>query len=103
MTPSLSISLNGEGEEQCFICAPDIDVISNGSAADTLDSFQVSNFGNPDTQEFYIQNVGDEPLTISQILLRNDSLPFSTPSAEALEPTAWLATIQTERSPRMTA
>ena len=79
VTPSLSINLNGEGEEQCFICAPDIDVISNGSAADTLDSFQVSNFGNPDTQEFYIQNVGDEPLTISQILLRNDSLPFATP------------------------
>ena len=79
LTPSLSIELNGSGEEQCYICAPDIDVISNGSAADTLDSFQVSNFGNPDTQEFYIQNVGDEPLSISQILLRNDNLPFGTP------------------------
>lgn len=79
VTPSLSLNLSGAGEEQCYICAPDIDVISNGSAPDTFDAFQVTNFSNPDTQEFYIQNVGDEPLTISQILLRNDSLPFSTP------------------------
>jgi hypothetical protein len=77
VTPSLSLSLSGTGEEQCFICAPDIDVISNGSAPDTFDVFAVSNFSNPDTQEFYVQNVGDEPLTITNILLRNDNSPSS--------------------------
>jgi hypothetical protein len=70
ITPSLTVSLAGEGS--CSDCVPQIYVFHNGSSNNALNSFQVLG-GFPATETLQIQNNGTEPLVISSIDLLDDN------------------------------
>lgn len=72
-TSSIDISLSGEGT--CATCAPNISVVTGGTAADTMDQFDWLSF--PNTHSFMIQNNGDEPLLVTDIILTNDTAPYN--------------------------
>jgi hypothetical protein len=74
-TPSLTIPLEGEGVDLCDICAPVIDVDTGGEPYAISDFASV--FGSTDTRTVTIQNIGDQDLDVTDVIVNNDTL--STP------------------------
>ena len=72
ITPSLTVSLAGEGN--CSNCVPAIYVFHNGNNASTLNSFTVLG-GLPAVETVQVQNNGTEPLIISSMDLVDSMNP----------------------------
>jgi hypothetical protein len=70
-SPNLEIAVEGEGVDLCDICSPLIDV-DTGADPYAITDFFSSFFGATDTRTITIQNVGDEDLTVSSVVVNND-------------------------------
>ena len=71
-----SISVTGEGFQNCTFCAPVLSVYTGGSNNTSMDQFS-SSFGMADTHTLTLQNNGDEPLEIYDINVTNDTNSFA--------------------------
>ena len=72
-----TISVTGEGFEDCSICQPILQVTTGGSAATTMDQFKATATNNPDIQTLTLMNTGDLKLTVTGITITNDNNPPS--------------------------
>lgn len=71
-TPRVSASLRGTAHDRCDICAPILSVSSGASDPHSITDFNAT-FG-PDTRTITLDNDGDQPLEVSNVVVNNDSL-----------------------------
>jgi hypothetical protein len=68
------VPLQGESDDICEICAPQISVNTGGEDDHVMNFFCLVILGLPDTQRVQITNTGDQAMTIRDVYVNNDAL-----------------------------
>jgi hypothetical protein len=71
-SPRATVRLRGTAADRCDICAPILSVESGASDPHSITDFNAT-FG-PDTKTITLNNDGDQPLEVSNVVINNDSL-----------------------------
>ena len=68
----LTITVEGEGVDECDVCAPIMDVDTGSDPFAITDFFSL--LGSVDSRTITIQNLGDQDLEVTDVIVNNDTL-----------------------------